>query len=74
MFNNFINDLINNKESESDFVLNKDFISKILDYIRRPLNSLNEINLDRLNIKNANINDMGNDILTSGLKEIFKNV
>lgn len=74
LFNNFINGLINNKESESDFVLNKDFISKILDDIRTPLNSLNEINLDRLNIKNANINDMGNDILTSGLKEIFKNV
>ena len=39
-----------------------------------PLNSLNEINLDRLNIKNININDMENNILTDGLKEIFKNV
>lgn len=74
LFNNFINGLINNKDSESDFVLPKDFTSKILDDIRLPLNLLNEINLDRLNIRNININDMGNDILTNGLKEIFKNV
>lgn len=72
LFNNFINGLINNKDSESDFVLPKDFTSKILDDIRLPLNLLNEINLDRLNIRN--INDIGNDILTNGLKEIFKNV
>ena len=74
LFNNFISGLINNKEYESEFVLNKDFISTILDDIRMPLNSLNEINLDRLNIKNININDMENNILTDGLKEIFKNV
>lgn len=74
LFNNFINDLRNNKEYESEFVLNKDFISIILNDIRAPLNSLNEINLDRLNIKNINIDDIRENILTDGLKEIFKNV
>lgn len=74
LFNNFISGLINNKDSESDFVLPKDFTSKILDDIRIPLNYLNEINLDRLNIRNININNIRNDILTNGLKEIFKNV
>lgn len=74
LFRNFINDLINNKDSKSEFVLPKDFISIILNDIRIPLNSLNEINLDRLNIRNINIDDIGNDILTDGLKEIFKNV
>ena len=72
MFYNFING--NNKESEIDFVLPKDFISIILNDIRTHLNLLNDINLDRLNIRNIDINDTEDYILTNGLKEIFKNV
>lgn len=69
LFNNFVEDL----NSESEFVLPKDFISKILSDITPHLNLLIDINLDRFNIRN-NINDMEDNILTNGLKEIFKNV
>lgn len=73
IFNKFTKDLIEGNNSESEFVIPKDFISKILSNIIPHLNSLNDINLDRLNIKN-NINNMEDNIATNGLKEIFKNV
>lgn len=74
-FNNFINNLIDGKNSEIDFTLPKDFVFIILNDIRNPLNLLNEMNLDRLNILKAYISeDMEDYILTSALKEICKNV
>ena len=66
LFSKFIKE-----NNESELVLPKDYINLILNNINNKLHSLENIKIDTLNL---NIDNMPEDILTRGLKEIYKNV
>ena len=66
LFNKFIKE-----NNDTDFVLPKDYINLILNNINDELHSLENIKIDVLNL---NLDNMSEDILTSGIKEIYKNI
>ncbi|MEI0549615.1 AAA domain-containing protein [Brachyspira intermedia] len=66
LFNKFVKE-----NNQSEFVLPKDYINLILNNINDKLHSLENIRIDTINL---NINNMSEDILTRGLKEIYKNI
>ncbi|PPS22772.1 AAA domain-containing protein [Brachyspira murdochii] len=66
LFNKFIKE-----NNDADFVLPKDYINLILDNINDELHSLENIKIDVLNL---NLDNMSEDILTKGIKEIYKNI
>ena len=66
LFNRFIKE-----NNDIEIVLPKDYINLILDNINDKLYSLDKINIDLLNL---NTDNMSEDILTNGLKEIYNNI
>ncbi|PTY39399.1 AAA domain-containing protein [Brachyspira hampsonii] len=66
LFNKFIKE-----NNDTDFVLPKDYINLILNNINDELYSLENIKIDSLNLNSDN---MSEDILTRGIKEICKNI
>ena len=65
LFNKFIKE-----NNDTDFVLPKDYINLILNNINDKLHSLENIKIDSININD----NMSEDILTKGVKEIYKNI
>ena len=61
----------NKENSDVEFVLPKDYINLILNNINDKLHSLEKIKIDTINL---NIDNMSEDILTKGLKGIYKNI
>lgn len=61
----------NKENNDAEFVLPKDYINLILDNINDELYSLENIKIDVLNL---NLDNMSEDILTKGIKEIYKNI
>ncbi|MEI0797133.1 AAA domain-containing protein [Brachyspira intermedia] len=68
---NLFNKFIKENNAETEFVLPKDYINLILNNINNQLHSLENIRIDTLNL---NIDNMSEDILTRGLKEVCKNI
>ncbi|WP_300369568.1 AAA domain-containing protein [Brachyspira sp.] len=66
LFSKFIKE-----NNDIEFVLPKDYINLILNSINDKLYSLENIKIDTLNL---NIDNMSEDILTRGLKDIYKNI
>ena len=66
LFNKFIKE-----NNDTDFVLPKDYINIILNNINDKLHSLENIKIDAINLNSDN---MSEDILTRGIKEIYKNI
>ena len=61
----------NKENNDVEFVLPKDYINLILNNINDKLHSLEKIKIDTINL---NIDNMSEDILTKGLKGIYKNI
>ena len=66
LFNKFVKE-----NNEIEFILPKDYINLILNNIYEKLHSLKNIKIDILNL---NIDNMTEDVLTMGLREIYKNI
>uniref|UniRef100_UPI003F4C7CB2 AAA domain-containing protein n=1 Tax=Brachyspira catarrhinii TaxID=2528966 RepID=UPI003F4C7CB2 len=69
LFNKFVKE--NKENNDVEFVLPKDYINLILNNINDKLYSLEKIKIDTINL---DINNMSEDILTRGLKGIYKNI